>query len=336
MSAQRAAKNPPPTGEEGDRRRVQRAALAVGAWVAAASALVITIGVGILVALILARARVESDEAPGSGGHHGGDGDVLVVDVDNVLPWVIGLGLIGVIVLSLVAWYAARRSVRPLSDALRLQRNFVADASHELRTPLTTLTSRIQVAQLRLERGGDVAEALERLRTDAATMNDVLTDLLLAAEGAHDTSAVTDVAAGVAAAVTALQPLADGAGVTITSSAESVAVRMPEATFTRVLVAVLDNAIQHSPADGTVSVSAASERGALVLRISDQGPGVDAGDVERIFERFARARESGKRRGFGLGLALVRDILARYGGRIEVASTSPAGTTFAITLPSAR
>ena len=61
--------------------------------------------------------------------------------------------LIGVVLLGLVAWLAALRSVRPLADALRMQRNFVSDASHELRTPLTALSSRIQILQRRHERG---------------------------------------------------------------------------------------------------------------------------------------------------------------------------------------
>ena len=74
----------------------------------------------------------------------------------------------------------------------------------------------------------------------------------------------------------------------------------------------------------------------MEIRVSDHGSGIDPADAERIFERFARGSETGRRRGFGLGLALVRDVLTRYSGRIEVESTSPSGTTFLITLPSAR
>ncbi|WP_300591667.1 hypothetical protein [Microbacterium sp.] len=90
--------------EAADRRRVQRAAFSVGVWVAAASAIVIALGVVVLVTVILLRARVESAEhGTGFPGGHRGSGDDLVVDVDRVLPWVIGLGILGVIVLSLIA-----------------------------------------------------------------------------------------------------------------------------------------------------------------------------------------------------------------------------------------
>jgi signal transduction histidine kinase len=71
------------------------------------------------------------------------------------------------------------------------------------------------------------------------------------------------------------------------------------------------------------------------LRVSDHGPGIDQADAERIFDRFARSRETGDRRGFGLGLALVRDVVARHGGSVTIESTSPAGTTFLVRLPSA-
>lgn len=325
------------TSEMSDRERVKHAAISVGAWVAAASAIVVVAGVGILVAAILLRSRVEGGEHVGERlGHHGGSGDGLVVDVDRVVPLVLGLGVVGVIVLSLIAWFAARRAVRPLGEALRLQRNFVADASHELRTPLTTLTSRIQIAQRRLERGGDVAEALDQLRSDADAMNDMLTDLLMAAEGKVDTTAVAAVGEAVDAAVARLQPLADDSGVTLEIFSTDRAVRMPLPTLTRILIAVIDNAIQHSPRGTSVTIAAATARDDVEIRVSDHGGGIDPADTERIFERFARGSETGRRRGFGLGLALVRDVLTRYSGLIEVESTSPSGTTFLIRLLSAR
>ena len=96
--------------EAADRHRVQRAAFSVGVWVAAASAIVIALGVSVLVTVILLRARIESDEhGTGFPGGHRGSGDDLVVDVDRVLPWVIGLGILGVIVLSLIAWFRPPR-----------------------------------------------------------------------------------------------------------------------------------------------------------------------------------------------------------------------------------
>jgi signal transduction histidine kinase len=321
-----------------DDRRVRDAARRVGLWVGVASTVVIAAGAGILIAVILATSR------PGGpvGGEPGlfPDGvnpDHVFVDVDRVVPWVIGLGIVGVLLLGLIAWFAARRSVRPLSEALRMQRNFVSDASHELRTPLTALSSRIQILQRRHDRGDPIDETITDLRRNASAMDDVLTDMLLDAEAdAAGAAQASDVGTSIAAAAQSLRPMAAEREVSIEVASDGwPTAAIPSVTLTRLCVALLDNAIQHAPAGTAIGASARSEGGWVQLRVSDHGPGIDQADAERIFDRFARSRETGDRRGFGLGLALVRDVVARHGGSVTIESTSPAGTTFLVRLPSA-
>lgn len=320
----------------GDAERVRRAARSVGLYVGVASAVIITAGVGILVAVIVTTSRREGAEHGGApiGGETGGRSfDDLVVDLDRVLPAVIVLGVIGVLLLGIVAWFAARRSVRPLGAALQAQRNFVADASHELRTPLTTLSSRIQVLQRRRDRGEPIDETIVELRRDAAMMSDVLTDLLLVAEGEAGTAAA-EVSDSVSAAVASLRALAEDGGVALVArSAGELRVALPAVTLTRVLVALIDNAIQHSPAGATVTITDTGEGEDAAIRVTDTGSGITGIDTARVFERFARSSESGRRRGFGLGLSLVRDVAARAGGSVEVEQTSAHGTTFLLRLP---
>ncbi|SFS03634.1 His Kinase A (phospho-acceptor) domain-containing protein [Microbacterium sp. cf046] len=321
-----------------DRRRVQRAAVSIGLYVGIASAIVIASGVGILITVILLNRRPESAEHGGGfpGGH--GTGDDFVIDADRVLPLVIVLGLIGVVLLGLVAWFAARRSVRPLGDALRLQRNFVADASHELRTPLTALTSRIQVLQRRHDRRESIDDTIVALRQDAAMMTDVLNDLLLAAEGGAATAGEhARVASAVGTAVESLRPLADDAGVSLGVEIRTDAlVSLPEVTLVRLVIALVDNALQHSPRGGAVTVSVTREVAHAAIRVTDQGSGIRGIEPDAVFERFARSSESGRRRGFGLGLSLVRDVAVRAGGSVAVERTSDAGTTFLLRLPISR
>jgi signal transduction histidine kinase len=318
-----------------DRRRVQRVAISIGLSVGVASALVIAAGVGVLIAAILLNRRPEGLEHGGAVPEHG-PGDDFVIDADRILPLVVVLGVVGVVLLAAIAWFAARRSVRPLADALRLQRNFVADASHELRTPLTTLSSRIQVLQRRQQRGEEIDGTIAELRADAAMMTDVLNDLLLAAEAGEDpASGPTAVAPAVGAAVDALRPLADETGVAFDVAVESdLAVRLPSVTLVRLVVALLDNAVQHSPTGATVTVTAAREGSVAAIRVADAGPGIQGIEPDAVFERFARSAETGRRRGFGLGLSLVRDVADRAGGGVEVERTSPRGTTFLLRLPS--
>lgn len=325
--------------DDADRRRIRRAAAHVGLLVGAASAVVVTAGVAILVAVLLLSARPELHH-DGGGRIGPPDGDRIVVDVDRILPWVVALGLAGVALLALVAWFAARRAVAPLAGALRLQRRFVADASHEIRTPLTALTSRAQILERRYRRGENLTDTLAALRADASVMDAVLTDMLLTAEGTATDAEPAPVDAALRSAAATVAPLAEEAGVRVRigdggDAGDGLRVRLPRVTLDRLCVALLDNAVQHTPAGGEVALSARSEGTGVAIRVRDGGPGIADGDRERIFERFARGPESGRRRGFGLGLALVREAAGAAGGRIEIERTSAAGTTMLLWLPQA-
>lgn len=315
-----------------DQARVRSAARRVGALVAVGATVVIAGGVAILVAILLLTARPEDHHGAGPG-RPGRDGDTIVVDLDGILPWVLILGVVGVILLAVVAWLAARRSVRPLANALGIQRAFVADASHEMRTPLTALSARVQILQRRHDRGEPLEPTIAALRADVSILDEVLTDMLLAAEGSA-TGGDGEVMAAVETAVRTVAPLAETADVKLDVRANgTLAARMPQTTLVRMCVALLDNAIQHAPTGSRVSITADAEGAAAVIRVADSGPGVPAADRERIFERFARGPEAGRRRGFGLGLALVREAASAAGGSVAIEHTSPAGTMFRLTLP---
>jgi signal transduction histidine kinase len=315
-----------------DRGRVHGAAVSVGLYVAVASAIAAVLGILALVAALALSTR-----------HEDGDGEPermgeqhWVVDSERFIPLLIAAAVLAVVLLGVIGWLAARRAVAPLAEALRLQRNFVADASHELRTPLTVLDTRVQVLQRRLARGEPADDVAEQLRADASAMNAILGDLLLAAEHAgRPTSSRTAVVDVAEAAVASLRPLADSAGVRVdlVIPSEGLVVAVPEVPLSRCVVALVDNAIQHSPRGSTVTVSLDASEGQAVLRVADQGPGIRGVAAEDVFERFSHGRETGRRRGFGLGLALVRDVALRVGGSVEVETTSTQGTTFALRLP---
>lgn len=338
-------------------RAGQKAPLKVSLAVGAASAIAIALLTVIIVGLVWRRSRIEvtalsGGTPPGVQGGRGGRGErgghdphgVLwyerVVDLGDIVPLIVLLGLLSVLVVSLIAWWATRRANQPIERALEIQRAFVADASHELRTPLTTLNSRIQLAEHRLERGGDVQEALGQARADAGAMDDVLTDLLTAAEAAGGAGGgqPTSVLQSASAAIQQVGLQAADADVTIKTAIPADAwVLAEDVALKRALIALLDNATRHSPAGSTITVAAqTAPRSKFVnILVSDHGPGIMEADPNRLFERFARVSEGGKRRGFGLGLALVRDIAGRFGGDVYISQTGPGGTTFCLQLPKA-
>ncbi|GAA4208737.1 sensor histidine kinase [Actinocatenispora rupis] len=232
------------------------------------------------------------------------------------------------------------RAIRPLAEALRRQRSFVADASHELRTPLTQIHTRAQLLERRLHSGADpavLAEDTARVVAGTRQFGEVLDDLLLAAQlgpdGAHPVP--VDLAGLVREVAAAESARTDRRGLTLTVDVpESCPVTGVAASLRRVVNALVDNAIGHTPAGGTVTLTLAYDSGEVVLRVADDGVGLDPGEAERIFARFARG-EHGAGRRFGLGLALVREVVTSHGGTIAAAGTPGRGATFTVRLPAA-
>jgi two-component system OmpR family sensor kinase len=263
----------------------------------------------------------------------------IYVDANEVLVALVALGVLAIVVVGVASWVISRRAVAPLGSALRMQRAFVADASHELRTPLTVLDTRLQLLSRKLERAEPYDDTLAAARRDTRIMIELVTDLLLVAE-----SSATDVRGGadagcdlrptVLSGVQDLRVLAGERGMTIAVSVENEArVRLSETSLRRALVVLIDNALAHSPDGGTVTVTAGVDRGRAVVRVRDEGEGITGIDADQIFERFAHGPTTGQRRGFGIGLSLVRDLAVRHGGRVVVEATSDAGTVMRLELP---
>jgi signal transduction histidine kinase len=104
----------------------------------------------------------------------------------------------------------------------------------------------------------------------------------------------------------------------------------------QVLANLLDNAVKYTPPGGHVTLKARADGDEVALDVEDDGPGIAAEDLPRIWERLYRGDRSRSERGLGLGLSLVRAIVEAHKGRVEVVSTPDHGATFTIHLPIAR
>jgi two-component system, OmpR family, sensor kinase len=305
------------------------------AWQVAAVSTALVLLILVLAVLFVVRQSLPSELLePVRPGEH-----KIYVDAGEALVALVVLGVLAVVVVGVAGWAISRRAVAPLGTALRMQRAFVADASHELRTPLTVLDARLQVLERRLERDEPYEDTLAEVRRDARTMIELVTDLLLVAEASAADPGGTasegcDLRPVVLASVGDLAVLADERRVAITATVENEArLGLSEPSFRRALVVLVDNALAHSPDGGAVEVHAAVDRGRAVVRVSDAGPGITGIDVDQLFERFSHGPDTGRRRGFGIGLSLVRDLVERHGGRVMVESTSARGTTMRLELP---
>lgn len=259
-----------------------------------------------------------------------------VYQIQDRSSLVFGLGVAEVLAL-LAALVCGRvlacRAIRPLADALRRQRTFVADASHELRAPLTRLHTRAQLLARRAS-SRDAAD-LDQLVRGTRELGEVVEDLLLSAQ-ACDRPSLEPVELGSLAeeAVAAEAVRADQSQVrlAVTRERRPYVVQGVPTALRRVLSALLDNALGHTPPGGSIEVwlGLPDERH-VELRVRDTGVGFPAADADRIFERFARGSDGDGRR-FGLGLALVREVVTGHGGTIAAAGRPGAGATFTLRL----
>jgi len=138
--------------------------------------------------------------------------------------------------------------------------------------------------------------------------------------------------------VEANEPVAADRGVAVTVEGRAPEVLGAADRLQQVVGNLVDNATRHTPAGGHVRVILSGEAGWAVLRVVDEGPGIPPADLANLFERFWRAQYSRDRAtgGAGLGLAIVRAIVASHGGTIEAANRPEGGAAFTVRLPSLR
>ena len=225
----------------------------------------------------------------------------------------------------------------------RIRRDFVANVSHELRTPLTTIQG---FSETLLGGAMDDPKArkkfLEIIRDHAARLGRLTDDLLKlsAIEGGSMTFKMEPVTIPrlVEHCIEAVSLKAKARGLEITQSVpeEGLAqVRGDSLRLEEVLKNLLENAIQYTPAPGSIRVTAAVEAAEVILCVRDTGIGIPSTDQQRIFERFyrvdvARSREAG---GTGLGLAIAKHIVEAHDGRLWVESELGKGSCFFVALP---
>ncbi|WP_263732278.1 sensor histidine kinase [Cellulomonas sp. SG140] len=335
------------------RRAMRTSVVSIGVAVAVTAAVLVA-GVLTVTALYLwlQSTPAERREPPKPGDL------TLSIDAGHVL---LGLALVGgaaVVIAGVATLFIARRAVRPLEDAFDRQRRFVADASHELRTPLTVLHARIQLLSRRVGPDSEAAPLVRELTDDAQDLIRIVNDLLAASDGPTappevptasaigpapdgrtDVHAVLEDAVLAARSSTSVAPL----GVVVDSVAEPLAVRIPTAALRQCLLALLENALRHSPAGGTVRVTVARTGRFAAVDVHDDGPALSAAEAARLFDRFAhRPPSSGATRpgsalrpAPALGLFPVRETVAHHGGSVAVVPTTgpEAGTTIRLLLP---
>lgn len=246
---------------------------------------------------------------------------------------------LGTLVLgSLLSYYLARQTLRPIEAALEAQSRFASDASHELRTPLAVMQTEIDVVlrspHLTL---GRATAALENNRREIDRLRDLSEGLLRLT---HHDRPLTNAAPVrldqiTSAAIAQLRAPAKARHITITNTVPTLTLHGDAVSLTQLLVILLDNAIKYSQPHRTVHLAGHADKQFGYMTVRDQGSGIAPADLPHIFERFYRADTSRSRQitGYGLGLAIAQAIAIQHRGTITAQSTVEKGAVFTVKLP---
>ncbi len=224
-----------------------------------------------------------------------------------------------------------------ITGLLARQKRLFHDVSHELRSPLARMEVAIALAAKNPGRSG---ELLKRIEKDVHTL-DALVDELLTYARLDDNAPMnfedTD-------AVLLLEDIVDNVRfegsakkirVTLASPAHSV-VRLHTDSFARAVENILRNALRYTPEGGVVAVEAQTTPDAFTISVTDQGPGMNPEELEKLFLPFVRGSAEATGTGFGLGLAIAKRAVERHGGTLTAENVTPHGLKMTIRLPISR
>jgi PAS domain S-box-containing protein len=229
------------------------------------------------------------------------------------------------------------RDVTAAHELERLKDDFVAVVSHELRTPLVPIKG---WASMLLQRGDRMTaeqrrDALESIQAQAQRLERLVLNILDASRiegGLEASTQAVDVSLVAARVVDEMLPSAATHAIRLHGATRPLVAFGQAVWVERALANLLANAVKYTPAESTVDITLAQEGAEVVIRVSDEGPGIPSGWSERIFERFERVPESSTQTGTGLGLYITRQLVSAMGGRVDVEKSATTGTVFCMRL----
>lgn len=220
------------------------------------------------------------------------------------------------------------------------RRQMVAAVSHDLRTPLASLRLLVEAIDDGVVTGETRERYLRQMRTHVEALTALIDDLFelsrIEAGEISWTMHQVELRELIDDTVTAMRAPAEARGVALAADlpASEMVARANAEKVQRVLFNLIQNAIRHTPADGSVTVRARSAGDGVEIEVADDGEGIPEADGERVFEAFYRGDDARSEDGAGLGLAISRAIVEAHGGRIWLDQGTP-GTRVRFTLRAA-
>lgn len=273
---------------------------------------------------------------------------IVVLDITNSINNLRSTGLILVIIASVslffiffVSRFITERSIKPIEAMFARQNEFFSDISHELKTPLTVAITNLAVIESHKKESvesqekwiGFLKDQLDRLSTlvnEMLFLEDMRSSYPLRQKERLNFSALID------HYLKSVDPLVEQKRIRLqTTIQDAIYLFADQEAMTRLITALVDNAIKYTPDEGVIAVSLTQSARKIVLSIENSGEGIGPEHVEHIFDRMYRVAKSRSRNegGKGLGLAIAKSVVERYGGSISVDSKVGQQTSFRVTLP---
>lgn len=259
---------------------------------------------------------------------------------DRVLSRLILINVVILVGGGFLSYYLARKTLQPIEEAHDAQSRFTADASHELRTPIAAMQSEIEVALM--DPKLTLKEAKEKLHSnleELAKLTALSTGLLKLAQFDNTTlnSSRFRIDQTISSAISRVSSTASKKNILLKKELSSgLNVQGDEASLVEAFVILLDNAVKYSPEKTEILIAGKKEQSKVVVRVTDQGIGIKASELSHIFERFYRADAARSKKhidGYGLGLAIAKNIIDIHHGTVSVQSKPTQGSTFIVSLP---
>jgi PAS domain S-box-containing protein len=245
-----------------------------------------------------------------------------------------------------VGTYSSLPDVAKFQEAQKAQEDFVSRVTHDLKAPLTSICCALELISERLgpKLGAAEANYLGICLRNSQRLGDMIAKILdfSKLESGKLSVAPEPQEAGpiLAEAVEGLKPWAQRRGLTLTAAVvePGLVIRADRLRVIEILANLISNAIKSTAKGGKISVSAAAghglREGKALFRVCDTGCGIRPADLERVFEKFVQLdAQAGRGEGVGLGLTIVRELVALHGGEVLVESQIGRGSTFSFTIP---
>lgn len=251
----------------------------------------------------------------------------------------IGLNVLALIGGGALSYMLARRTLKPIEEAMEAQSQFIGDASHELKTPLTAIKTSNEVAMRKPKLNLAEAKGVIKQNTEDVSKLQALTDGLLRLvnnkDSDHSIKPVT-LQEATTEAMNQVVQLAQNKDISVNDEVPNIKVLANQQSLAQSITILLDNAIKYSEPKTVITIGGSSNAKSAYLTVNDQGIGIRATDLPHIFKRFYRADRSRNKQqydGYGLGLSIADKLVKQQHGDITVDSSLGHGSTFTIKLP---